>query len=192
ILEEGRVYYVGATRARKILATAGNSAMRVGYLDSGRIYRFCGDKRAQLEVGREGDIDRMAHLAWSSSAKAQQTLAAQVGRAVPVKARTMADRDYAIHVVLQHKDPDGVTRESEIGELSGSFRADLRKLWSKIDSEGTLKPTAIIPHLYLVAVATVGLAEHERGAVKAPFSQSALGLAPVIKGFPLIPFFPRK
>jgi hypothetical protein len=172
IFEEGRVYYVGATRARKMLVTAGNSATRVGYLDSGRIYRFSGDRRAQLEVGREGDIDRLAHLAWSSSAKAQHTLAAHAGRTVSVRARALADHDYALRVVLQHKDEDQVTRETEIGQLSESFRADLGKLWSKIDSEGTLKPAAIIPHLYLAAVSTVGLAEHERGAVKSPFNRA--------------------
>lgn len=192
IFEEARVYYVGATRARKMLVTAGNSATRVGYLDSGRIYRICGDKRAQLEVGRVGDVDRLAHLVWSSSARAQQTLAAQAGRAVPLKARAMPDHDYVLRIVLQHKDADGVTRETEIGELGSSFRADLGELWSRIDSEGTLKPAETIPHLYLVAVATVGLGEHERGAVKPPFGQSALGLVPVIKGFPLIQFLFRR
>lgn len=192
IFEEGRVYYVGATRARKMLVTAGNSATRVGYIDSGRIYRICGDKRAQLEVGREGDVDGLAHLAWSSSTKAQHTLAGHAGRAVPVRARALAEHDYALRVVLQHKDADGVTRETEIGQLSGSFQADLGKLWSKIDSEGTLKPAEIIPHLYLAAVSTVGLAEHERGAVKSPFSQSALALAPVVNGFPMIQFLFRR
>lgn len=192
IFEEGRIYYVGATRARKILLTAGNSATRVGYLDSGRIYRICGNKRAQLEVGRKDDVDRLAHLAWSSSAKAQHTLAAHAGRAVPVSARAVAEDDYALRVMLQHKDADGVTRATEIGQLSGSFRADLGKLWSRIDSEGTLKPAENIPHLYLAAVGTVGLAEHERGAVRPLFSQSALALAPVIKGFPMIQFLFRR
>jgi hypothetical protein len=192
IFEEGRVYYVGATRARKMLVTAGNSATRVGYIDSGRIFRLCGNNRAQLEIGREGDVDRLAHLAWSTSAKAQHTLAAHSARAVPVKARAIADDGYALRIVLQHKDADGVTRETTIGELSGSFQADLGKLWSRIDAEGTLKPAEIVPHLYLVAVSTVGLAEDERSAVKPPFNQSALALAPVIKGFPMIQFLFRK
>ena len=105
----------------------------------------------------------------------------------------MADDDYALRVVLEHKDPDGVTRETEIGRLSNSFQADLGKLWTKIDSEGTLRPAEIIPHLYLAAVGTVGLAEQERSAVKSPFSQSAMALVPAIKGFPMIQFrFRRK
>lgn len=191
IFEEGRVYYVGATRARKMLVTAGNSSTRVGYLDSGRIFRLRGDKKAQLEVGRDGDVDRLAHLAWSNSLKEQQTLAAHVGRTVPVKTRAMAEEDYAHRVALEHKGDDGVTRVLNIGQLSGSFRADLGRLWSKIDQTSALKPAENIPHLYLAAVGTVGLAEHERDAVKPPFSQSALALAPVIKGFPMVRFLFR-
>lgn len=192
IFEEGRVYYVGATRARKMLATAGSTTTRVSYLDSGRIFRICGDMRAQLEVGRDGDIDRLAHLAWSSALKAQHTLAAHVGQTVPVNAYAVADEDYALRVALRQKDDDGVTRVIDIGQLSNAFRADLGKLWSRIDRSSSLKPAQNIPHLYLVAVGTVGLAEHERGAVKPPFRQSALALAPVVKGFPMIHFLFRR
>ena len=192
IFEEGRVYYVGATRARKMLVTVGKSVTQVGYLDSGRIYRTYSNNRAQLEVGRENDVDRLPHLAWSSSAKAQRTLAAYSGRPVPVSARTVAEENYALRVILDQEDAEGVTRTTEIGQLSGSFQADLGKLWNKIDPNSILRPAENIPHLYLAAVGTVGLAEHERGAVKWPFSQSALALAPVIKGFPMIKFLYRK
>lgn len=192
IFEEGRVYYVGATRARKMLVTAGNSATPVDYLESGRIYRTYGDKKAQLEVGREGDVDRLAHLAWSGSTKGQGILAAHVGRTVPVMVRAVAEENYDPRVVLQHKDADGVTRETAIGQLSKLFRADLRALWAKIDKERTLRPAGKILHLYLMAVSTVGLAEDERSAVKPPFGHSALALAPVIKGFPTIHFLFRK
>ena len=192
IFEEGRVYYVGATRARKMLLTAGNSEKPVGYLDSGRVYRNLGNRKAQLEVGREGDVDKLAHLAWSGSSSVQHVLAAHAGRVVPVKARTVAENGYVHRVILQHKDADGVARETEIGQLSDVFRADLGKLWSRIDPEGTLKPGDYIPHLYLAAVGTVGLVEHERSAVKQPFRQSALALAPVVKGFSMIQFFFRR
>ncbi len=192
IFEEGRVYYVGATRARSILSIAGNSAARVSFLDSGRIYRLHGNTRAQLEVGRENDVDRLAHLAWSNSAKAQRTLAAQAGRTVPVVARAVAEDDYALRVILQQEAGAGSARPTEIGQLSRSFKADIGKLWSKIDSEDTLRPAEEIPHLYLAAVGTVGLAEHERGALRPPFSQSALALAPVIKGFSMIRFVSRR
>jgi hypothetical protein len=190
--EEGRVYYVGATRARKMLATAGNSATHVSYLDSKRIYRICGERKAQLEVGRDGDVDKLAHLAWSSSFKTQRTLAAHAGRTVPVKACAMPEEDYALRVILEQKEADGVTHAIELGQLSRVFRSDLGKLWTRIDSDDKLKPSESIPHLYLVAVATVGLTENERGGVKPPFNQSAMALAPIVKGFPMIHFLFRK
>ena len=121
IFEEGRVYYVGATRARKVLVTAGNSAKRVGYFDSRRIFRVFGNKKAQLEVGREGDVDKLAHLAWSSSTSVQHTLAAHVGRVVPITAWAVAEDGYAHRVTLAHKGADGVTREIEVGQLSAVF-----------------------------------------------------------------------
>ena len=63
---------------------------------------------------------------------------------------------------------------------------------SKIDQSSTLRPAENIPHLYLAAIGTVGLTENERSAVKPPFSQSALALAPVVKGFPMIQFLFRR
>ena len=175
-----------------MLLTARSSAKAVGYLESGRIYRKIGNQKAQLEVGREGDVDKLAHLAWSGSPSVQYTLAAHAGQVVPVRVRTVAEHDYVHRILLPHKDAHGVIREPEIGQLSGVFRSDIGKLWNMIDSEGILKPAHYISHLYLVAVGTVGLTEHERSAVKQPFSRSALALAPVAKGFSMIRFHFRK
>ena len=63
-LEEGRVYYVGATRARETLVTAHNRGQPVGRLDSGRVYRLLARRggalpRVQVEIGREGDVDSL-------------------------------------------------------------------------------------------------------------------------------------
>jgi hypothetical protein len=192
VFEEGRVYYVGATRARRMLVAAGKSATRVGYLDSTRIYRFSGPMRAQLEVGRDGDVDRTAHLAWSNSPEIQHALASDVGRVVAVRARTVAEDNYSLRIFRERKDADGITRILDIGQLRNGFQHDVRRLWSRIDREGNLRPPETIPHLYLAAVTTVGLSEEERGAVKPPFNQSGLALAPVVKGFPMIQFLYRR
>lgn len=192
VFEEGRVYYVGATRARNMLATAGSSSARVGYLDSGRIYRLCGEKKAQFEVGREGDIDKLAHLAWSDALQTQRTLAVHVGRTVPLRGWTAAEADYATRLILEHKGDDGIVRLINVGQFSKSFKNELGKLWGKIDPQGKLKPGESIPHLYMIAVTTVGFEEDEQSAVMAPFNRSALALAPVVKGFPMIHFLFRK
>ncbi len=192
IFEEGRVYYVGATRARKMLVAAGNTATRVGYLDSKRVYRSLGPMRAQFEVGRDGDVDRIAHLAWSERLEVQRTLASCVGSTAQVQGQAVAEEDYAVHLILERKDPDGVTRYLKLGQMSNAFSYDLRNLWSRVDVEQNLKPPPIIQHLYLVAVTTVGLSEEQCGAVKSPFNQSGLALAPVVKGFPTIQFLYRR
>jgi hypothetical protein len=109
-----------------------------------------------------------------------------------VKVWSLAAEDYALRITLMPKEADGVIRPVDVGQLSSSFGADFGRLWSKIDAGKTLRPAENIPHLYLAAVSTVGLAEHERGAVRPPFSQSALALAPVVKGFPMIHFLFRR
>jgi hypothetical protein len=191
IFEEGRVYYVGATRARKMLVAAGNKTAPVGYLDSKRVFRSLGPMKAQLEIGRDGDVDLLAHLGWEKGLEVQRVLAASIGRSAPVQARAFPEHDYALRLILDHKGADGVTWCVEIGQLSESFGRDLRKLWGRIDSAQNLRPAPFIPHLYLVAVTTVGLSEEQRTAVRPPFNRSGLALAPVVKGFPMIQFLYR-
>ncbi|MEX2376387.1 MAG: UvrD family DEAD/DEAH box helicase [Dehalococcoidia bacterium] len=192
VFEEGRVYYVGATRARKMLIAADNNSTRVGYLESGRVYRNVRERRVQIEVGRAGDVDRIAHLAWSNCLENQRTLAACVGRTLPVKARTFAEHDYASRLILEQIDGDGVTRSREVGQMSASFRSDTGKIWGLVDPDEKLKPAPEMRHLYIIAVSTVGLSEAEIGAAKPPFNRSGLALAPVVKGFPMVPFFFRQ
>jgi hypothetical protein len=191
IFEEGRVYYVGATRARKMLVTAGGSEAKVGYLESNRVYRLHGQMKSQLEIGREGDVDRVSHLSWDSNLKIQQILAANVGAQVRLTSKALPEHDYAQRLFLHHRSQDGVTQITEVGQLSESFQYDLGRLWSKVDRDQRLKPADMIPHLYLACVGTVGLTEAERGSVKPPFNRSGIGLMPIIKGFPMINFLHR-
>lgn len=190
-LEEGRVYYVGATRARKMLVAAGNSGMRVGYLDSGRVYRRYHSVQAQLEVGREGDIDPVEHFAWSRAEEIQLVLAQTAGLTVPLQGYSSPEADYAVRLVLDRRGDDGVRRFFEIGQFSQGFRRDIWDICSRVDTEKRLRPPPVIPHLYLVGVTTVALSEQHLGAVRPPFNRSGFGLAPVVKGFPMMKFVLR-
>lgn len=191
LFEEGRVYYVGATRARKMLIVATNTATPVGYLESRRVFRRLGPSRVQLEVGREGDVDRLAHLAWTNGSEVQAALASCAGRVVPIQASAREEFEYAFRLFLSLRTPEGVSRIVEAGQMSESFRRELGNIWTIVDAEQRLRPAPKIPHLYLVAVTTVGLTDEQRMAVRPPFSQSGFALAPVIKGFPAIQFFRR-
>jgi len=192
--EEGRVYYVGATRARNMLYVAAKAATPVGYLDSSRVFRrLRGEEiKVQLEVGREGDVDRLAHLAWTNAAEVQEALASCVGRTAPILANARPELDYAYRIILEVKRSEGVTRCLDVGQMSESFDLELGKIWSIVDPERKLKPQPNIRYLYLIAVTTVGLTDEQRMAVRPPVRQSGFALAPVIKGFPTIFFFSRK
>lgn len=192
IFEEGRVYYVGATRARRMLIAANGPGSPVGRLDSNRVFRNGRSGMVQLEIGRDGDVDRLAHLAWSNSADVQMALARSIGATANVHARTVPEQDYVWRLVLDQKGADGITRQLEVGQLSQSFDYDIKRLWSRVDSEGKLRPPMTIPYLYLVGATTVGIAEDQRWAVKHPFNQSGMALAPVVKGFSPVQFVFRR
>jgi hypothetical protein len=192
IYEEGRVYYVGATRARRLLIAARTVPPKVTDLDSGRVFRFLKGNQAQLEIGRDGDVDQLAHLGWVSGRDVQRVLAMHVGKTERVSARALAEHAYEWRIMLDRVDGDGVTRSTEVGQLGATFKMDHSRLWGRMDPEGRLRPTQLIPYLYLVGVTTVGIAEEKRWAVKHPFSESGLALGPVIRGFAPIKFVVRR
>jgi hypothetical protein len=192
VFEEGRVYYVGATRARKVLIAAGNPAPAVDYLDSRRIYRRLDNLRVQLEVGREGDVDPVAHLSWTNATDVQRMLASHAGKSTPVKIESIPEHDYAPHLVLLYETPSGVKRDIQIGQMSEPFRYDLNRVWSIIDTDQNLRPAPTIQHVYLISVATIALSDTGCEAVSPPFNKSGFALAPIVKGFPLIQFLYRR
>ena len=195
-LEEGRVYYVGATRAREALVTASNGSSPADYLNSGRIYRplrTTGNKppRVQLEVGREGDADRLAHLGWTSAGDIQSALAVSARQTLPLKGVCLPDQGFDIRLTLKHKTPEGITREIEIGQMGEAFQRDLRQVWSHVDTSNRLRPGDYMDYLYLIGATTVALSDSERTAVRPPYSSSGFALAPVIKGFTVVQFLYR-
>jgi hypothetical protein len=192
VLEEGRVYYVGATRARQILAVASNANVTVSYLDSRRVYRLLPGNRVQLEVGRDLDLDRISHLAWSSAAEVQEALAISAGKSVEVRAICMPEMKYSWRIELGLRKSEHLVKDIEIAEMSRRFNDDIGTIWRIVDVEGNLRPPNYIQHLYLTGTTTIGLTDAEMEAVRAPYSHSGLALSPVIKGFPTIPFLFRK
>ena len=191
IFEEGRVYYVGATRARKMLVAAGSAVTRVGYLESRRVYRTLGKERVQLEIGRDGDVDDLAHLAWANASDVQRVLAELARQPAAVHARSVPEQDYAWRLIVDRQRPDGVTEQLEIGQLGSYFQSDLGKVWSRLDDDRRLKPALTIRNLQLIAVTSVAIPEEARIAAQPPFKYSGFALAPVIKGFPTVQFYPR-
>ena len=184
-LEEGRVLYVGATRARELLHVAQGGGSSAGHLLSGRAFRLLRQNRTQLEVGRPQDVDPFAHLAWADADQVQRSLASMVGRHVTARARAVPELDYLPQVYA-----DGVSGEILCGQMSRRFKEDIHGLWSRLRRAASLRPANEIRHLYIAAVTTVALPEDEVRAGVRP-TRGAFALAPVVKGYPMIPFFSR-
>ena len=132
VFEEGRVYYVGATRARETLITAQNSGLKYSQLESGRVYRHLyvtGKKlpRVQLEIGRENDVDRLAHLAWRKAGEIQQILAESSRHPLSLRIVCRQDRKFIHRLVLRHETFANSTGEIEIGQMGESFSNDLQQ-----------------------------------------------------------------
>ena len=196
-LEEGRVFYVGATRAREALVVAHNYGPKANYLDSGRIYRLLpsdrnGAPRVQLEVGREGDAHRIAHIGWSNAGEIQRLLANATRQTLPVRGVCRPGQEFKFRLMLEQTTGAGINREIEFGEMGEAFHHDLSDLWSRVDTESRFKPGDAIDHLYLIGATTVALSDSERMAVRAPYSGSGFALAPLIKGFTVMKFPYRK
>lgn len=192
-LEEGRVYYVGATRAREALVTARNGGSSASYLDSGRVYRLLPSRgnatpRVQLEIGREGDTHQLAHLGWSRAAEIQRILAESANQSLPLKGVSQSDQGFKFSLVLARQNNTGATVEVDIGQMGEAFHRDLGAVWSRVDTHGTLRPGDTIDHLYLLGAATVAMSDSEMSAVRPPYNSSGFALAPVVKGFTVVRF----
>ena len=192
-LEEGRVYYVGATRARETLVTARNRGQPVGHLESGRVYRRLAQRggalpRVQVEIGREGDVDSLAHLSWTNAVEIQRVLANSARKILRLSAVSIPDLNFDRRLVIDDEEAPRVVNGTEIGRGGDFLQADLGKVWSIVDTKRTLRPYERINNIYLAGVTTVALSDSERNAARLPFRTSGFALAPVIKGFPMVLF----
>jgi hypothetical protein len=187
------VYYVGATRARARLVVASIDAWGVDRLPSGRVFRFARGpgKWIQLEIGRENDVDRFAHLTWSDAADVQLRLARCASRTFAAHARSLPDAGYRYRLALGAR-PASTTDCEDIAELSVGFRDDLGQVWSRVDPGSVLRPPPNIQNLRIIGLTTVALSDDQRGAIQPPMRESGFALAPVVCGFPAVPFFSRR
>lgn len=191
-LEEARVLYVGATRARDRLFVGNGYKFPAGSLDSGRVYKRgrpqTGKYTVQVEFGRDGDLE--ADWAVSSrgevtpqQADALQTLLTRSGnRDFPLTAKVNfgGSFDYFLYV-------DSPGMQEPIGRLSEGVKKDI---WEASNRTGAyhkvkLKPTFKVKHLRCIGVRTVVLSSDDPRVedLWEPYCSSGVFLAPIIKGF---------
>ena len=198
--EESRVVFVGATRARQSLRIgAGFSTGAARLEETLRCYRGLRRRdpaRAQVEIGREGDVDHVRQVSTSlfshqsDALASQHALAALTGKATPAIA--VSDYDDSFTYKLRLRDDE---RAPNIGALVPSVNADLFRVGKlTADSDRRLRLPREIRHLHVVGVRTVALAADDPNlnALHPPFCDSGLFIAPVVFGFTTIHFYEAK
>ena len=187
-IEEARVLFVGATRARASLIVGENYAFRASTLPSGRAHRSARNgKSTMVEIGRDGDISARSIVGRTEfnapSAAAAQAFLAKVADVVTTYTlRADPDLDWRYRIFAGD---DG----SCVGALSRNITHDLWEILAKRNKKHSHKPPVYVKHVRGQGCATVVLApdDSDLEALNEPWASSGFMLAPRIAAFP--PFF---
>lgn len=191
--EEGRVVFVGATRARKRLNVGSGHNTYASSLDGGgRVYKL-GKRnkspRAQVEIGRAGDIDlyRLVHMdewedpgdafrnqefLWRNSLNYLGVYAEQEGKEAGYR--------FWLHSDDEEHEYIGCLSQSMMGDLW-----DIGKHVARHFGKNQVKPFGGIRYLKMTGARTVVLDESDDALsdLIAPYSKTGIFLVPVITGF---------
>ena len=184
-LEEARVLYVGATRARRRLSIAVSPTCISGHLDDGRVFRHIGGG-AQCEIGREGDLECIAtvgrdlHASPEDCEATQTWLAEHAAAVLDAEAAWIGDGDYRYRVQVEGTPPVGILHSNVNEALFQIARRTGRP-------QG--RPPRKIKHLRILGATTVCLhPDHENlPEMHEPYATSGIFLAPVVQG--LVPVY---
>ncbi|MCE9575768.1 MAG: UvrD-helicase domain-containing protein [Deltaproteobacteria bacterium] len=169
--QEGRVLYVGATRARDALLVAQGRGSSGQGLPSGRTVRYTSKPGLmQFEVGREGDVERFEHLTWPGAEENQERLVRWSAGGVELYGHAHKDWGYRLRMFARDE-------QAPVGQLAHQVTNDRNLKWRK----GTMPRD--LSGFQLVGATTVALRDSERSAVPEPFRSSGFALAPVVRGF---------
>lgn len=187
IMEEQRVLFVGASRAREELRAGKGNTLYARRLDpSGRTYRMLAKSKGnkvQAEIGRLGDVD-VASVVDEEFRNEQEAAASQellwAQRNHPVELVSVYDHDTKRNVLLTANNEDFVAAFSIL------FSKDLWKLAESFANEretGRLRPGSKIHFIRQVGVRTAVIPEARRDSAHSPWRESGFVLVPVISGF---------
>ena len=197
--EESRVLFVGATRARSELRTGNGFGQFATKVDStGRAYHLPSGKggaRAQVEFGREGDINAegLAGRQYYSDAnivRANQVhFRNKVYESSPLIAKLDYETDYAYRLF-------GDDSQQCLAVLANQVNFDLVSIKNlvgeKLGGEFRLPPN--INHLRLHSLRTLALRPDasECESLHEPWRSSGIMLAPVVIGYSMVYFQYKK
>jgi hypothetical protein len=181
---EARVLYVGATRAVGSLAVGDSFKAPADSLASGRVWR-AGNGFCQFEIGRDGDVDRIASaaaaLAGNSEAATkagQDWLAAGATTMCPVEAMRLGSGPCSYQLRAG---------SVAIGGLAGVVAAEIHELYRQRNGSYRQLPNAL-KHVTCIGATTVAVPDGDprRDELHGPWRDSGFFLAPVIRALTLV------
>ncbi|WP_375739323.1 UvrD-helicase domain-containing protein [Pseudomonas boanensis] len=192
-IEEARVLFVGATRARASLIAGENNAVRASTLPSGRVHHSARNgKSTMVEIGRGSDITARGLVGRSefsaadaSAGQAFLTKVADVVTTYKLKADPDLDWRYRIHT-----GSEGPC----VGALSRHLTYDLWAILENRNQKQSHKPPTNVNHVRGLGCATIVLApdDNDLETLNEPWASSGFVLTPRIAAFPPFFFFERR
>ena len=187
-IEETRVLFVGATRARASLIVGESNAFRASTLSSGRGHRSARNgKSTMVEIGRDGDITARGLVGRSefsaAEASAGQAFLAKVADVVTTyKLEADAGLDWRYRIRAGNEGPC-------VGALSRNLTYDLWEILANRNQKNSHRPPGYVNHVRGQGSATVVLSpdDNELETLNEPWASSGFVLSPRIAAFP--PFF---
>ena len=188
--EEGRVVFVGATRAKKTLKVGeSRRSYTSNHEKSNRVYKLgpaYKSPRAQVEFGLESDVDKYAQVSdeWHKNDiyNNQQFLWVNCISHYSVVAESSKDTDYLFHLYTSDND------ENWIGCFSKYLNHDLWDIGDHVArhfKNNNRKQGNVINYLRMVGARTVVLSEDDEQCInlKNPYSETGFFLVPYVAGF---------
>lgn len=191
-VEETRVLFVGATRARTSLIVGESNGFRASSLPSGRVYRSARNGKTMVEIGRDGDLNARGLVGRnefsSADSNSQQAFLGKSADVVTTyKLEADPDLDWRYRIRAGDNGPC-------IGAMSRSLTNDLWEILAKKGQRQSHKPPRYVNYVRSQGSATIVLAsdDPELETINEPWASSGFLLKPRIAAFPPIKFSGRR
>ena len=186
VVEEARVLFVGATRARKELYVAPSKSLWSEKLNSGRVYcsnRNFREQQVSVEIGRNGDVEPRgligrAEFKSAEALAAQDFLAAAANSVTAYQLQTQPDSESRYGIFSSEAG-------TFVGIMSACFSSDIREIASN-SSNMTYRIPDRIENVKAQGCSSIVLApeDSKNEALHEPWASSGFLLTPRIAGFP--------